>query len=238
MAAESARSVTSPRRTPRDRLARAWPHLRAAFVVYHVLAVIILSLPPSTALLDRRAWATANFAADVEGYAAALRGLGVDTDAARLRGRLLAAARGWAALHQALAAPFVAYGGRFARQGWQMFATPQRHPAELHVDLLEGGAWRPLYRPRSAEHAWRRGLFDHNRVRKLFGRFARAFDRRIYDEIAHYLAEAALADHPAAEAARVGLYRYRTLPPERVRVGERPVGEFTEVRVRRREEAR
>ena len=43
-------------------------------------------------------------------------------------------------------------------------------------------------------------------------------------EAARWLATKALREHPGATRVRVRLWRYATLPPERVRAGERPAG--------------
>jgi hypothetical protein len=226
------------------RLRRCWPHARAAFFIYHVMAVVILSLPSAGALQNRSTWVTRNATADFEAWAGTLRRLGVETDGPRLRERLWGLAGEWAAIQRAIARPFAGYAATVgAEQGWMMFATPQRHPAELHVDLLVVNAdgeeeWRPLFRPRSDEFVWMRWLFDHNRARKLMGRFARGMNRPVYDSVARFCGRRALAEFPGARAARVRLYRYATLPPAAVRAGAATRGEYEEERIFRAEEAR
>jgi hypothetical protein len=206
-------------------------HLRAAFVAFHVLAIGVGSLP-GTSLTTRARWKSEGTHADIVGWASRARAAGVDVTDEAFESRLYELAVGYARVRRTAGAPFDAYAGAVgAGQGWTMFASPQRFPAELHVDVMVGGAWRPLYRPRSDAHAWRRALFDHNRMRKFTGRFARGFDRRVYGETAAYLAHLAARDVPEATKVRVSLYRTESLPPERVRRGERPVGRTTEERV-------
>ena len=215
----------------RRRLAEAWPHLRALFIAYHVAAVVILSLPPPGAMTSPALWRSANLRADIAGYAAALQRAGVDVTATELGDRLLRAAHGVAAVTDALSRPFRGYAEVVgARQGWAMFASPQRHPAELHVELQEGESWRLIYRPHDDAAAWRSATMRHNRMRKFAGRFARGFIPKNYDELARWLAQEAAADHPQATAVRVRLYRYTSLPPAEVREGQRPKGRYEHTR--------
>lgn len=217
--------------TLRRRLVGAWPHLRALFVGYHLLAVVVLSLPTAGAMTSDSMWRSANFKADIAGYAGALGSLGVEMTPEELTQRLRGAAFSFAGIRTAIAWPFDRYARLVgARQGWAMFASPQRHPAELNVEIKVDGAWRTIYRPHDESADWRGETMRHNRVRKYAGRFARGFIPKNYDELASWLATEASVDHPEATAVRVRLYRYRSLPPEKVRAGERPAGHYERVR--------
>ena len=206
-------------------------HLRAAFVAFHVLAIGVGSLP-GTSITSRARWRSEGTRADLAGWASRARAAGFRGTDDEIEGRLYDLAVGYSRVRRAGGAPFDAYAGAVgAGQGWTMFASPQRFPAELRVDVLIGGAWRPLYRPRSDVHAWRREIFDHNRMRKFTGRFARGFDPKVYAETARYFARLAARDVPDATKIRVSLYRTESLPPERASLGEQPVGRTTEERV-------
>src|SRR5690606_8459350 len=123
-------------------------------------------------------WESANTRADLAGWAAALGRVGVDIRGPELATRLRELAGRLADAQDALARPFVRFSSIIGyRQGWAMFASPQRHPFEIHVDVEVDGAWRPLYRPHDDVAAWRRATFEHNRFRKLAGTFARVFHR-------------------------------------------------------------
>lgn len=205
----------------------AWPHIRAALVAFHVASLVILSLPSAGAIGDERRWNTANARADLDQLAQRLRGWGFDTNADRVRADLWNLSRGYLQVQKPLAAPFAAYAkATGSRQGWSMFASPQRHPAELHVDIERDGTWVPVYRPHSDEHDWNRAQFEHNRFRKFLGRFARGFIRRDYREAARWVATKAAREHPDATRVRVQLYRYRSLPPDAVRAGAKPRGHY------------
>lgn len=210
----------------------AWPQLRAVLVALHVASLVVLSLPTAGAVHDRSRWQTANAKDDLRTMAARLRGWGIDTDERRLAQALWDAGSAYLELRGPLAWPFERYAETTGcRQGWQMFASPQRHPAELHVDVELDGRWQVIYRPHDDQAAWNRRQFEHNRFRKLLGRFARGFVRRDYDQTARWVAAKAAAQHPAATRVRIRLYRYATLPPAEVLAGERPTGRYEHERL-------
>lgn len=210
----------------------AWPRIRAVLVALHVASLVVLSLPTEGAIHSRARWRTANAKADLRQMAERLQGWGIDTDERRLAQTLWDMGTVYLAVQRPLAWPFQRYAEiSGCRQGWQMFASPQRHPAELHVEVQVAGAWQLVYRPHSDEHDWNREQFEHNRFRKFLGRFARGFYRRHYDETARWVATKAAREHPEAAAVRIQLYRTSSLPPERVRAGEEPTGRYEHERV-------
>ncbi len=209
---------------------RAWPHLRALLVLFHCSAVVVLSLPGSS-MLDRARWRSENLKSDFAGWSSALSKVGVTIPPEELGVRVRGVAERYLRVRSLLVAPFGHYPRLSgANQGWAMFASPQRHPAEVHVDVLEAGAWRPLFRPRDPAASWQSGPLTHHRMRKLMGRFAREYRDGVFSELAAFLASRAFSDVPAAERVRVRLYRYDSLPPERVQRGERPQGRYAERR--------
>lgn len=215
----------------RDRLAGAWPHLRALLIAFHVLAVVALAFPQPHRLLDRRGWESANTRHDLARWAARLRALGLDMSDEGFARRLRALAEGYAGVHAALVAPFAPYARWTGTiQGWAMFSSAQKHPAELHVDILVNGAWQPVYRPHSDEHDFWGARFRHNRMRKQLGRFARTLHQASYNGLARHVAIAAARAFPDAREIRVRLYRYAALAPEAVRAGQAPAGRYDHVR--------
>ncbi len=208
-----------------------WPHVRAVLILFHVLSMLVLSLPDAGAFDDRR-WQNDNARDDLRKMAERLNAWGWSTDATTLERDLRAAGKRYLHVQQSIAAPFEGYAALTgSRQGWSMFASPQRHPAELHVDIAQTGEWRPLYRPQSEVHAWHRTQLEHNRFRKFLGRFARGFQVTHYDDAARWIATRAAVEHPDASRVRVQLYRYATLPPEQVRAGLKPSGRYEHTRV-------
>jgi hypothetical protein len=199
-----------------------WPQVRAALIAFHALAVVVLATP-GEGLLNQRQWASANARDDLQRWADRL-----GTDPQSLQRTAWNTAASYVAIRKVVAAPFIPYAEVSGmRQGWSMFASPQRHPAELHVDILDAsGQWQPIWRPHDDAHDWNRRQFDHNRFRKFLGRFARDFRPQHYQQAAQWVATKAAREHPDATAVRVQLYRFASLPPERVRAGEVPEGRY------------
>ena len=210
---------------------RAWPHVRALLILFHVGMVVVMSLPTPDALLGGMGWESANVQAELARWVEGLQGVGVSTTPEALGQDVREAAESYREVHAGLAAPFSAYSrGSGARQGWVMFAKPQRHPAELHIDLSDGTTWRPIYRPHSSAHDFWGERFRHHRMRKQLGRFARTFDVDTYDRLAEFLAREVARAHPDGRVVRVQLYRYATLRPDEVRAGAVPMGEYEQAR--------
>jgi hypothetical protein len=209
--------------------------LRAALLAFHVLAVIVLSLPGAQVARSAR-WNSRLMQKDVADWAAELGGLGVHITPEDLQRRLHAVASSYVALRSELVAPFDLYARvSGARQGWAMFASPQRRPAEFHVDALTAQGFRPLYRPHDPNAAFMADYFLHSRMRKFQGRFARAMRDQFYEDFTKFVAERAFERFPEISQVRIALYAYATLSPEFVRAGARPEGSYENVRLFSRE---
>lgn len=209
----------------------AWPHVRAVLIALHVMSLVVLSLPTPSSVHNKARWQTANAKADLEQMAQRLRGWGFDTDRERLTQALWDLGGAYLEVQRPLVAPFQWYAEKSgSRQGWRMFASPQRHPAELHVDIELDGVWVRIYEPHSDEFDWNRAQFEHNRFRKFLGRFARGFIRTHYDHAAKWIATKAAREHPEATRVRIQLYRYATPHPEQVKAGVKPNGRYQHAR--------
>ncbi len=210
----------------------AWPHVRAVLIALHVISLVVLCLPNAGAVHDRRRWRTDNARADLRQWAQRLRSWGMDTDERRLARTLWSVGGAYLQVQRPLVAPFAWYARwSSSRQGWHMFASPQRHPAELHVDIERDGHWETIYRPHSDAHAWNREQFEHNRFRKFLGRFARGFVQSHYEHTARWVAARAAADNPNATRVRIRLYRYATLSPDQILSGATIEGRYERERV-------
>ena len=212
-------------------MARRWPQIRAVLVALHLVSIVVLSLPSGAALTNRRGWETPNAKAEFKNWSERLRAVGWDLTPEEFEAELWAVDSSFGRWRDRVAAPFAIYA-RYtgARQGWQMFATPQKVPGEVHLDVFVDGKWRSLVRPRDPRSNWRLAQRTHNRVRKQLGRFGRTFYRNQYDGFARWLASLAAADFPEARRIRVRLWRYHSLPPERVLAGEVPKGHYEHAR--------
>jgi hypothetical protein len=205
-------------------------------IAAHVVAMLALAFPSGDSLSNRAAWRSENAQADFADWAAALEAFGVELTGEELERELWDFVRTYGDARHTATTPFRPYARALGLyQRWQMFASPQRHPGELHVDILERGAagderWRPIFRSRSSEYTWRRRQLDNNRLRKYVGRFARGFVRAHYEGLADWLASAAAREFKGALRIRVRVYRYRSRSPARVRAGLRPRGRYEHAR--------
>lgn len=120
--------------------------------------------------------------------------------------------------------PYYRYTG--TDQAWRMFVAPHRYPARLEIDLLVGSEWRPIYKARDPELAWREHQLGHDRFRAAIFRFSWKPYRKHYDTFTTWVATRAAADFPEARSVRTRFYKYKTLDPEQVRAGEQPEGKY------------
>lgn len=215
----------------RPSLRRLWPELRATLILLHVATLIVLSLPGSY-VVDRRRWETKDNQADLAQWSVRLRGMGFELTPKELDERLFSVASAYARARGHVASPFESYA-QFAgtHQGWVMFSSPQRHPREIHIDLVDAfGKVRPLYRPRSDEFTWRRAQLDHDRLRKLSSRFGKGVAGAAFDDLSHWVGIHVFAEFPEAKSVRVSLYQYDLLPPADLRAGVVSHGTYETVR--------
>ena len=202
---------------------RAWAQLRAAFVAFHVLAVVGGSVPAPVGGLNRSAWSDPTVAAELEGWRARLGAVGLEMDKATYEDRLFVFARGLLRVRAAALAPFQPYYRYLGvEQGWRMFVAPQTHPARLQVEVREGGAWRTVYLQPDPERAWLAHRLEGGRFRSALFRYAWKHYRRQHRQLVRWLARQAEGDFPGADAVRVSWVRGRTPSPAEARAGARP----------------
>lgn len=200
----------------------AWPHVRAALVLFHVLSVIVLSLP-GPAISSQAAWNTRVAKTDLDDWS---RSLG--SDPATFRTGLRSLALGYISVRDLLAAPFGPYASYAGlTQAWSMFASPQRNPTELHLLGDVGRGFDvPLFRPHDGSAALFADLLNHNRLRKLRGRFGRRNPGKSYEALARYLAREACAKRPDLLRVKAALWVYRSLGPSDRAAGKVPQGKY------------
>jgi hypothetical protein len=204
-----------------------WPHLRAGFVLFQILAIATMALP-GPVVGNEKAWNTRNAKADIDDWS---RSLGSDPDA--FRGTLKSVATGYVAVRGVLTAPFRSWASwTSTTQSWAMFASPQRSPAELHVDGDAGRGFDvSLYRPHDDAASLYAEFFDHNRMRKFRGRFGRRTIGRTYDQFASWLGKRVCLERPELSRVRVSLYLYKSPTPEEERRGVVHEGKYEHERV-------
>ncbi len=214
-------STTAPRRG-------VWPHVRAALVAAHILAVIVLAIPDAGGVaLNRASWKNPTVQAELRGWAERLSSLGIQTDAPRLEQRVYETARSWTETLAAIRRPLRPYVDIVGvRQTWRMFVAPHRHPGRLHVDIQRDGRWESIQIARSDEHDWRGAQLDHVRARAMVFRYGWKRYRRRYHRLTRWIAARAAEDFPEASHVRVRLHRFRTPTPHEVLTDSVPPGRF------------
>lgn len=189
-------------------------------MLFHVVAILLMATPDPGPGLNRSAWKNPTVQDEIAQWAERLTGFGVEVTPAELEtwawDRAVELNRARDRLVRPLR-PYHEYAG--VRQPWNMFVAPHRNPAELGVDVLVDDVWRPLYRTRSDTHAYRRGFFDHDRIRAMLFRYGWPSFRSSYQDFARWLAKQIAIDVPEATKVRVFFTRYRTLSPEEVKTG-------------------
>jgi hypothetical protein len=206
--------VTARWNSAKQHLARARAPLLTSLVTFHVLTVLVLSLPGSGRLGDHSVWQSRENQLQFARWSKYSSQLGLARDGAELEELAWSLTQAYLRARRVFATPFEAYAA-FAgvRQGWRMFSNPQSHPGYVHIELRRGAEFEPIYVSRSDDFDWRRAQFDHHRVRKLFGRIARSTEPALWDEFGAWAARQAAADFPDAAELRIWQERRATAEP-------------------------
>jgi hypothetical protein len=200
-----------------------WPHVRAGLITAHLIAVTLMAVPAPDGGTDRSAWQDPTVQGELKAWADAL-----GTTSPALEDRLWNLTQTYMTARGDVLAPFgwyYAYCG--TTQSWRMFVAPHRFPTTLHIDVREGGTWRPVYVERDPRHRWLGRILDSYRFRSVIFRFGWPGYEGEFEAFARWVARRAAADFPDADAVRVRLWKAPTASPAEVRAGTVPAGEFT-----------
>jgi len=198
--------------------ARRWAELRsqllALFVAFHVLSVLVLSLPASARLGERAVWQSRENQLQFARWARLSSQLGFARSGPELEEQLWTLTQSYLRARSVFIAPFELYASYTGiAQGWRMFSNPQSHPAYVHVELARGAGFEPIYVSRSSQFTWHREQFDHHRLRKLFGRVARSTEELLWEQFGEWAARQAARDFPDASELRIWQERRATPEP-------------------------
>ena len=206
---------------------RTLPHLRAAFVLFHLVAIFLMAVPAPGGGMSKSAWSDPTVQAEFEAWTNRLNESGVAITQEELEEKLWVLAKGYMEKRNGVIEPlrpYYKYTG--TTQSWRMFVAPHRFPARLHIAVRQGGVFEPVYIARDPERSWRAKQLDHDRMRAAIFRFSWRPYRRYYESFTVWVAKRAAEDFPDADSVRVRFFKYKTLTPEQVQAGEEPDGEW------------
>lgn len=206
--------------------------LLAAFVAFHVTAMVVASFPapPRSLLAEELTPANRELLAP---WVGAARAVGVPEESAEplVRGAI---ERWTAAIHgvHRVFYPYTHYAG--VLQGWTMFGHITQESALPEIEMRRNGVWEPVYVARSSEHAWRRSLFDHDRVRTWLHEAAWKGRSKGWKTFADWAAREVAEDFEGVEEVRVQFVPIHIPDPADLRVSRRlDAGAPTRVEARR-----
>lgn len=183
-------------------------HLRAAFVLLHLLAVALLCVPAPVGVLNKRTYNDPAVQGVFEHCAEIMQRLGHAVSRSDLQDQAWETGQRMLALRRTLIRPYRPYTELTGtQQGWSMFGTVNRAPArlEVHVQHSASPVWVPLYVMRSSQHDWRRRTLDQERVRGLFNDFSHLRRRRRFRQVAAWFATEVLGAQPSVQRVRVSM---------------------------------
>lgn len=227
-------SAIVPRVTARARWSAAWPHLRAALVAFHLLAIVLSAIPAPAGGMNRKNWADPTVQGEFEAWG---RRLGIDAD--RLEDALWSLARTWMGFRELYLTPVRPYLELTGTdQPWRMFVAPHRYPARYQVQVraADAGAddWETVFEERSPTAQWRASFFAQERVRSALFRYSwpeYSHDaRRFCDHLGRRLFE----ERPGAEWVRCRYWKAKSPSPEEARRGAMPDGTWVASKMVRR----
>lgn len=210
-----------------------WAVARAVFVAYHIVAITLQALPAPAGGMSRTAWKEPTVQGEIASWTERINTwTGRSLTPAEAEDWLWDFATGFMDAREKVLAPFQPYYRYCGTwQSWRMFVAPHRFPARLHIDVREGGTWRPVFEERSEELTWMETELGHDRLRSGIFRYAWPQYRSTWKLFGKYMARRAAEDFPEADAVRLRFFEYRTRSPEEV-LADTPVeGEFTDEQI-------
>ncbi|MCA9568312.1 MAG: hypothetical protein KC656_10730 [Myxococcales bacterium] len=204
-------------------------HLVAAFVAFHLLAMVVASFPaPSRSVLASELSPSAREA--MAPWVAAGGAVGMDEDT------VLGLTHAWSDAVRGVHRLFYPYTHYFGvLQGWTMFGHITAESALPQIEMQRNGVWEPVYVARSSEHAWRRSLFDHDRVRTWLHEGGWKGRSKGWKTFADWALREVSADFDGVRSVRVEFVPVHIPDPADLRVSRAlEVGAPTRVEVRSR----
>lgn len=220
-----------------SRLRAALPHLRAGFVAFHLLAMLLLAFPAPVGGLDRSAWKDPTVQVELNSWAARL---GIAEP--RFEERLYGLATGYMGVRERVLRPFLRYVDVTGTdQPWRMFIAPHRFPSRFQLQMrVEGqplGEFATIFEERSAAQRWHEDYFTQERVRSELFRFGWPEYRGEAQRHCDWLAAQVFEEMPAATAVRCRFLKSASPSAEDVLAGREAAVSIVNERVAARRPA-
>jgi hypothetical protein len=213
-----------------------WPGLRAAFVGFHLFAIVLSAIPAPAGGMNRRNWKDPTVQGEFRAWG---NRLGVDP--ATLEETLFGFASGWMQARDLWLAPVTPYlDVTGTDQPWRMFVAPHRHPARFRVEVQSAPAadWELLFEERSDDAHWRRDFFDAERTRSVLFRYAWPEYSREGRQLCSWIAGEVFAERAEVQKVRCRYWKAPSPSPEEAASGAEIAGTFMATKtVTRREKA-
>lgn len=203
-------------------------HILAIAIALHLIAVILKALPAPEGGMNREDWKNPTVKAEFASWNSMLRHVGWTGTQAELEEHLWVLAKGTMNIRNKLLEPFDLYYHYVgADQNWRLFVAPHMYPSQLHIDIMEHGEWKSVYRPfGEKEQRWQANLLENGRFRPSIFRYAWPRYKKQYTAFAVYLAKQAARDFPQATEIQVQWWNYASPSPEQVRNGTEIRGSY------------
>jgi hypothetical protein len=198
-------------------LKKAWPHLRAALVLFHFACIFVLAFPAPIGGLDRAVWKLPAVQEDFQAWARALH-----MSEPVFEDLIFDIATGWMTARGIAARPFETYTAWTGTdQPWRMFVGPVRAPTRLQIQVhgrtAPPDAWETLFEERSTQYRWHELLFTQERLRSQISRWPWPAYSGEYDWGCAYIARLAFDERPDIDAARCRFVAQQSPTVEQVR---------------------
>lgn len=187
--------------------------LRAFLVLFHVVAITVMSIPAPVNGMDEKQWATPAGVREIHRWAEVARATGLSVTDDAFRDFVWDAGNAWLALRNDAVTPFrpyLVYTG--SRQSWRMFSMVEHEEGRLAVYLNRGRGREPLFVTYEHE-VWRRTELRQERTRTILGDFYELRSKRTWVGFVDRLADWARADFPDGRILEVEIGTRPTPPP-------------------------
>lgn len=218
-------------------MSRWWPHIRAALVSFHLLAIVLVAIPAPVGGMSRGSWKEPTVQAELAIWSRILR-----VPQPVLEKRLYSLASTYMDARSAVLRPIRPYiAATGTDQPWRMFVAPHRYPARYQVQARGPGPfaspeadWQTLFEERSPTYRWRESFFEQERVRSVLFRYAWPEYSGDARRTCEWIAREIRAEDPSRTEVRCRYWKARSPTAREVREGCIPDGAWVQVKTVRR----